>query len=100
MTIAETRAEATTAHPLDMATAAEVDRVREVLTAAGLLTETVRFAFFALEEPTKAEVLAHQDGDGVDRRFRAVLLDLATGRSHDTVVSATSGEVVSSRELD
>jgi primary-amine oxidase len=100
MTIAETRAETTTAHPLDMATAAEVDRVREVLTAAGLLTETVRFAFFALEEPTKAEVLAHQDGDGVDRRFRAVLLDLATGRSHDTVVSATSGEVVSSRELD
>jgi primary-amine oxidase len=91
---------ATPAHPLAMTRSAEVDRVREALTAAGLLTETVRFAFFAPEEPPKAEVLAHAEGAPVDRRFRAVLLDLATGRSWDTVVSATSGEVVSSREID
>ena len=45
-------------------------------------------------------MLGFSDGDVVDRRFRAVLLDLATGRSWDTVVSATTGEVVSSRELD
>ncbi len=103
MTTVEDRREATTAapsHPLAMTRSAEVDRVREVLAAAGLLTETVRFAFFAPEEPPKADVLGHADGAPVDRRFRAVLLDLATGRSFDTVVSATSGEVVSSRELD
>jgi primary-amine oxidase len=102
MTTVEDRRETTTAptHPLAMTRTAEVDRVREVLAAAGLLTETVRFAFFAPEEPPKAEVLAHEDGAPVDRRFRAVLLDLATGRSWDTVVSATNGEVVSSRELD
>ncbi|MCX6462944.1 MAG: primary-amine oxidase [Pseudonocardiales bacterium] len=93
MTLAETR----TDHPLEMTTAEEVDAVREVLTGAGLLTETVRFAFFAPEEPPKADVLA---GASVDRRFRTVLLDLATGRSWDTVVSATAGEVVSSCELD
>jgi primary-amine oxidase len=102
MTTVEDRRDATTTptHPLAMTRGTEVDRVREVLAAAGLLTETVRFAFFAPEEPPKAQVLAHADGAPVDRRFRAVLLDLATGRSWDTVVSATSGEVVSSRELD
>ena len=96
MTLAEIR----TAHPLDMTTADEVDAVRAALVAAGLLTATVRFAFFAPEEPAKADVLAHAAGDAVDRRFRAVLLDLASGRSWDTVVSTTSGAVVSSRELD
>ncbi|MHA6779592.1 primary-amine oxidase [Pseudonocardia saturnea] len=93
MTLAETR----TTHPLELTTAAEVDAVRAALAAAGLLTETVRFAFFAPEEPPKSDVL---DGTATDRRFRAVLLDIATGRSFDTVVSATSGEVVTSRELD
>ncbi|QYN32020.1 primary-amine oxidase [Pseudonocardia sp. DSM 110487] len=100
MTTLDDRRDAATTHPLTMTSSAEVDRVREALAAAGLLTETVRFAFFAPEEPPKAEVLAHADGAPVDRRFRAVLLDLATGRSWDTVVSATSGDVVSSRELD
>jgi primary-amine oxidase len=99
MTTLEDRRE-TAVHPLAMTTEAEVDRVREALSAAGLLAETVRFAFFAPEEPPKAEVLAHDDGTPVDRRFRAVLLDLTSGRSWDTVVSATRGEVVSSRELD
>lgn len=87
-------------HPLDMTTAGEVDRVREALSGAGLLGDTVRFAFFAPEEPPKDAVLAHVEGAAVDRRFRAVLLDLATGRSWDTIVSATHGEVVASREID
>ncbi|GAA0900938.1 primary-amine oxidase [Pseudonocardia zijingensis] len=103
MTTLEDRRDAATAaptHPLAMTRSTEVDRVRETLAAAGLLTETVRFAFFAPEEPPKEQVLAHTAGAPLDRRFRAVLLDLATGRSWDTVVSATRGEVVSSRELD
>ena len=101
MTMVEDRRQAgLAAHPLDMTTTDEVDRVREALAGAGLLGETVRFAFFAPEEPPKGDVLAHRDGAPVDRRFRAVLLDLATGRSQDTVVSATTGEVVSRRELD
>ena len=95
-----TTLEARTGHPLNMTTEAEVTAVREVLVEAGLLTEHVRFAFFAPEEPAKSDVLAHTDGAEVDRRFRAVLLDLSTGRSWDTVVSATAREVVSSRELD
>jgi primary-amine oxidase len=96
MTTLETRA----GHPLELTTEAEVLAVREVLTEAGLLTEHVRYAFFAPEEPAKTEVLAHAEGDDVDRRFRAVLLDLATGRSWDTVVSTSTRAVVSRRELD
>jgi primary-amine oxidase len=96
MTLADVR----TDHPLALTTTDEVDRVRAALDDAGLLTESVRFAFFAPEEPPKSDVLAFAEGEAIDRRFRAVLLDLASGRSWDTVVSATSGTVVSSRELD
>ena len=84
-------------HPLAMTTEAEVTAVRDVLVEAGLLTETVRYAFFAPEEPPKDQVLS---GAPTDRRFRTVLLDLATGRSWDTVVSTDSRSVISSRELD
>jgi len=96
MTLADVRTE----HPLAMTTVEEVERVRAALADAGFLGDTVRFAFFLPEEPPKAEVLAFSEGDVVDRRFRVALLDLASGRSWDTVVSATNGEVVSSRELD
>jgi primary-amine oxidase len=84
-------------HALEMTTEAEVRTVREVLAEAGMLAESVRYAFFAPEEPPKDEVLA---GGPTDRRFRAVLLDLNSGRSWDTVVSTDSRSVVSSRELD
>jgi len=99
MTLADVRTE----HPLAMTTVEEVERVRAALADAGFLGDTVRFAFFLPEEPPKAEVLAFSEGSDnrmVDRRFRVALLDLASGRSWDTVVSATNGEVVSSRELD
>jgi primary-amine oxidase len=56
-------------HPLDQPTAEEFSTVREVLAEAGQLGDAVRVCFAALEEPPKAEVLAHADGDPVDRRF-------------------------------
>src|SRR5438067_1771621 len=84
-------------HALTMTTEAEVQAVREVLHGAGLLTEHVRYTFFAPDEPAKSEVLS---GAPTDRRFRVVLLDLRTGRSWDTVVSVDSDTVVSSREIE
>ncbi|MCE3554418.1 primary-amine oxidase [Pseudonocardia sp. RS11V-5] len=96
MTTIEDRTENRT-HALAMTSEAEVRTVREVLLDAGLLGETVRYTFFAPEEPPKAEVLA---GGPTDRRFRVVLLDIATGRSWDVVVSSDSRSVVSTRELD
>ena len=87
-------------HPLDLATTEEFRAVREVLTDAGLLGDSVRYCFAGLEEPDKAAVLAHTDGDRVDRRFRVLLLDMSGGPSRDVVVSATRGEIDSAVELD
>jgi primary-amine oxidase len=89
-----------TGHPLDMTTEAEVGAVRDILDGSGLLGESIRWAFFAPEEPAKAEVLAQEPGTAPDRRFRVVLLDLATGTSRDVVVSVSHERVDSVHELD
>jgi primary-amine oxidase len=93
-------------HPLDPATADEYLAGREIMAAAGLLADPVRFAYYGLAEPAKDEVLgsvfkhgASQPGR-VDRRLRAFLLNLKTGESTDVVVSLTAGSVVSARTLD
>ena len=44
-------------HPLEPAGAAEYLAGRDILAAAGLLAEPVRFAYYGLEEPAKDEVL-------------------------------------------
>jgi primary-amine oxidase len=100
MTITEPTAATETGHPLDMTTEAEVGAVRDILDGAGLLSESIRWAFFAPEEPAKAEVLAHAPGTAPDRRFRVVLLDLATGTSRDVVVSVSHERVDSVHDLD
>ena len=87
-------------HPLDLATTEEFRAVREVLADAGLLGDSVRYCFAGLEEPEKAAVLAHTDGDRVDRRFRVLLLDMSGAPSRDVVVSASRGEIDSAVELD
>jgi primary-amine oxidase len=93
-------AQALPAHPLDPASPQEYQAGRDALAKAGLLTEHVRFAYCGLEEPAKADVLAHPAGIAPERRLRAFLIDVATGESSDVVVSVTSGDVVSRRVLD
>ena len=102
MTATAPRSVATDAatHPLDLATTEEFRAVREVLADAGLLGDSVRYCFAGLEEPDKAAVLAHTDGDHVDRRFRVLLLDMSGAPSRDVVVSASRGEIDSTVELD
>jgi primary-amine oxidase len=84
-------------HPLDPATAAEYLAGRDIMVAAGLLAEHVRFAYYGLEEAAKDAVLA---GAPADRRLRAFLVNTGTGESTDVVVSLTGQEVVSTRILD
>src|SRR5262249_50216670 len=90
------------AHPLEPATAAEYLAGRDILAAAGLLAEPVRFAYYGLEEPPKDEVLAGHApaGQPPERRLRAFLLNLDTGESSDVVVSLAQRRVVSARRLD
>jgi primary-amine oxidase len=87
-------------HPLARLTSIEIEESRRLLEAEGLLTETTRFALLALEEPEKAVVMAFSPGDEVERRVRAVLLDIATGASRDVLVSLTQARVVATRDLD
>jgi primary-amine oxidase len=84
-------------YPLDPATAGEYLAGRKIMADAGLLADPVRFAYYGLEEPPKAEVLG---GEAGDRRLRAFLLNLKNGESTDVVVSLTRGSVVSARTID
>src|SRR5579863_10005260 len=88
---------ATPAHPLDPATAAEYLAGRDIMARAGLLAEPVRFAYYALAEPPKDDVL---NGTPTDRRLRAYLVNTGTGESTDVVVSLTTSEVITARTLD
>ena len=89
-------------HPLASLTAPEFEAIRDIVTATADFTATTRFAYVGLEEPHKREVLAWQAGSGPlpDRRARVMLLDMATGRSTDTIVSITAGALVSTSVLD
>jgi len=88
------------AHPLARLSADEVHAARALIEGSGLVTPSTRYAYLALEEPTKAEVLAFQPGDPVERRVRAILLDVANGRTHDVLASLTRAEVQRVAEVD
>ncbi|MBV9854058.1 MAG: primary-amine oxidase [Streptosporangiaceae bacterium] len=85
------------AHPLDPATAGEYLAGRQIMAAAGLLAEPVRFAYYGLEEPPKDEVLGAK---ATDRRLRAFLINLDTGESTDAVVSLGQRRVIGARRVD
>jgi primary-amine oxidase len=87
-------------HPLDVISESEIVDCRRILVEAGLVAATTKFAYLGLDEPEKSAVAAHSPGDRVSRQLRAMLIDTATGRSHDAVVSTSEARVVSARELD
>jgi primary-amine oxidase len=79
-------------HPLDPLTAAELSAGRAVLADAGLAGSTIRFPQVLPVEPAKDEVRA---GEVTDRRIHYTLLDTASGRSGEAVVSVSRHELVS-----
>jgi len=87
-------------HPLTPLTADEIRAVRRIVDANGLLGESVRFVYTALEEPHKETVLAFSPGDPIERRARVLLLDRATGLGADLVVSITGDRVVTQQSID
>lgn len=87
-------------HPLTPLTADEIRTARRVVADSGLLGDDVRFVYLALEEPHKQTVLAFTPGDPIERRARVLLLDRATGKGSDLVVSITEGTIVSQVHID
>lgn len=89
-----------TIHPLEPLTGAEIERTREILHEAGLVTEATRFGYVMLHEPHKSEVLDPERAPHLHRRVEALLLDLSTGALTQTVTDVTEGVIVRTRELD
>jgi primary-amine oxidase len=87
-------------HPLQRLGADEIRLARTVLAGHELVGEHTRFAYLGLEEPPKPDVLGFRDGDPVERRVRAILLDSATGAATDVVASLTRGTVDSRVAID
>ncbi|GAA4198521.1 primary-amine oxidase [Streptosporangium oxazolinicum] len=73
--------------------AEEISAVRAILHREGLLTETTHVSYLGLKEPDKRQALG-------PRRFRAFLVDLADGRSHDVVACPADDRLESVTELD
>jgi primary-amine oxidase len=87
-------------HPLAPLTADEIRAVRRIADANGLLGESVRFVYVALDEPHKDTVLAFSPGDPIERRARVLLLDRVSGLGSDLVVSITDDRVVAQQSID
>ena len=88
-------------HPLSPLTAQEVAEAREILHAAGLVSEQTRFSYVMLREPEKADVLEFVDGGPTpSREVWALLTDLSNGRVIETVTDLSAGAVALSRDLD
>lgn len=87
-------------HPLTPLSAEEIRTVRRIVDEHGLLGESVRFVFVALEEPHKETVQAFAPGDPIERQARVLLLDRATGRGSNLVVSVTQDKVLTVEHVD
>lgn len=88
-------------HPLASLTAAEIEAVRTIALGLPEAGPAIRFAYVGLEEPPKPDILAWEDGGPLpERRARVQLLDMATTRSVDAVVSLVAGTVLSETVLD
>ncbi|MCU1528600.1 MAG: tyramine oxidase [Frondihabitans sp.] len=78
-------------------TAAEIERVHEILSAEGLLGPTTHVSYLGLLEQDKRELLR---GETAPRRIRVMTVDLGEGTSRDLVVAPSEGSIVSVTVLD
>jgi primary-amine oxidase len=86
---------ASTVHPLDPLSAAEIERAWEIVRAERAPGPRVRVIFIMLQEPAKKVVLAHRPGDAVERAAFVVLVDSEAGKTYEAVVSLSQGRVLS-----
>ncbi len=87
-------------HPLIPLTADEIRAVRRIVDAHGLLGESGRFVYAALEEPHKNVVLSFTPGDPIERRARVIMLDRDSGQGTDLIVSITGEQIVDRHDVD
>ena len=82
-------------HPLEPLTPDEIAAAVTIIRQEKSLSSSFRFATVALNEPSKATVLAFNPGDEIAREAFVILLDNATAQTYEVVVSLNSGTVKS-----
>src|SRR5262245_24399756 len=95
MAMATTDRHTGTVHPLDPLSADEVIRAWALICARHAPGPRTRAISITLHEPPKDAVLGYRPGDPVERQAFAILLDNATGMTHEAVVSLTRERVIS-----
>ena len=83
----------TTLHPLEPLSAAEIERAVAIARQEKGIGDSYRFPCVTLREPPKAFVLSYQPGDSCEREASLILLDNATEKTYEAVVSLTQGKV-------
>lgn len=63
------------------------------------MAETIRFPIIRLEEPTKADIVAHRAGKLLSRNAFILSLDITSGETHESVINLTTKSVVGHRRL-
>jgi primary-amine oxidase len=94
----EQAARASTAHPLDPLSEAEVTLASDILRAEKQLGPDTRFTHVQLEEPAKSDILSWQPTADLARRAAATLFDCKTGATHIATVDLASRQVIAWRE--
>jgi primary-amine oxidase len=87
-------------HPLDPLTLEELRRAGDILRRAKGLGETARFPYLMLNEPPKAEVLAHRPGQPFRREAYALVLDRLSEETHEAIVDLATNTLLSWTRLD
>ncbi|NEQ50541.1 MAG: primary-amine oxidase [Leptolyngbya sp. SIO3F4] len=97
MTLAQERTvtATTVAHPLEPLTPDEITAAVAIVRQEKSLEASFRFATVTLNEPAKETVLSFKPGDAIEREAFLILLDNATAKTYEAVVSLGSGTVKS-----
>ena len=74
-------------HPLEPLTPDEISAAVATVRSEKSLSEHVRFATVVLKEPPKATVLGFAPGDSIQREAFIILLDSATAKTYEAVIS-------------
>lgn len=98
MTLTHNRSDSSTAfvspaHPLEPLTAEEVAAAVAIVRAEKQVGDTFRFPCVTLHEPPKSVVLSFQVGEPVAREAFLILLDNASGKTYEAIVSLTEQKV-------